>query len=205
MVFNNLDAEDWFRRFTLLPTRFGWFDQEDPFAEIGKLFRSCFRDIAEKIPKDLTREHETARGEKITELGPLIYGYTVTIRSDGKPRIQEFGNIKQSSVWRPYRNLVPEITAEIEPLAEVTELQDQVKVTLELPGVDKRDIRINAYEDKLEITAESKNNKKKYSKALNLPRGTDLESARSTFNNGILEVTFNRKKDETYGKEISIE
>jgi HSP20 family protein len=205
LAFNNIDAEDWFRRFTLLPTRFGLFGREDPFAEIGKMFRGGFRDITEGVPKDLVRERESARGDKVTEVGPLIYGYTMTIGLGGKPRVQEFGNMKQPTVWRPYGTLVPQITPEIEPLAEVTELQNQVKITLELPGVDKNDIRINAYEDKVEVTAESRNNKKKYSKTLDLLIGTDINSAHSTFKNGILEITFDRRKDETYGKEIKIE
>ena len=60
-------------------------------------------------------------------------------------------------------------------------------------GIKKEDIKINAYEPKVEIkTAES--SQRKYHKILDLPKQTDLETARSTYNNRILEVTFDKKK-----------
>jgi HSP20 family protein len=41
---------------------------------------------------------------------------------------------------------------------------------------------------------------------LNLPNQADLETARSTYNNGIVEITFDKKKEEQKpkGKEIKI-
>ena len=46
----------------------------------------------------------------------------------------------------------------------------------------------------------------KYHETIELPQEIDIESAKSTYNNGILEVTFNRKKEtKPKGKEIKIE
>lgn len=78
-------------------------------------------------------------------------------------------------------------------------------MTLELPGVDRNDIKVNAYDSKIEMIADSKTTTKKYIKTFTLPRDTDIESAKSTFKNGILEVTFDRKRDQSQGKEINIE
>ena len=76
---------------------------------------------------------------------------------------------------------------------------------LEIPGIKKEDIKINAYDEKVEIkTADI--SERKYHKILDLPKQADLETARSTYNNGILEVTFDKKKEtKPKGKEIKIE
>ena len=48
---------------------------------------------------------------------------------------------------------------------------------------------------------------RKYHKIIDLTKQADIETARSTYNNGILEVTFDKKKEEPKpkGKEIKIE
>ena len=71
--------------------------------------------------------------------------------------------------------------------------------------VSKKDIKINAYA-KVEIKT-TDNAQRKYHKVLNLPKSADIETTRSTYNNGILEVTFDKKKEEPKpkGKEIKIE
>ena len=32
------------------------------------------------------------------DIGPIVYGYSMTIGPDGKPRIKEFGNVKPSAI-----------------------------------------------------------------------------------------------------------
>jgi len=43
------------------------------------------------------REYETPEGDKVQEVGPLVYGYSMTVGPEGRPKVREFGNIK-----RPY-------------------------------------------------------------------------------------------------------
>ena len=35
-------------------------------------------------------------GGKVREVGPMRYGYLMTVGPEGKPRIREFGNVKPS-------------------------------------------------------------------------------------------------------------
>ena len=68
----------------------------------------------------------------------------------------------------------PQITAEREPLSDITTTDNEVKVVLEMPGIKKEDIKINAYDEKVEIkTAE--NAQRKYHKILDLPKQADLK------------------------------
>jgi HSP20 family protein len=74
-----------------------------------------------------------------------------------------------------------------------------------MPGINKDEIKINAYDEKVEIKT-ADNAKRKYHKILNLPQSADIETARSTYNNGRLEVTFDKKKEiKPKDKEIKIE
>jgi HSP20 family protein len=56
----------------------------------------------------------------------------------------------------------------------------------------------------LEIT--SNDPERKYHKVIDLPTEADIETVKSTYNNGILEVIFNKKKQtKPKGKEIKVE
>ena len=179
------------------------FDYMD--KEMNRLF-NVFNDLSKNAPKELVREYQTSESGKVREVGPIVYGYSMTIGPDGKPHVKEFGNIKAGrNIAGPYLGAKPQISAEREPLSDITTTEKEVKVVLEMPGIMKEDIKINAYDEKVEIkTAE--NAQRKYHKIIDLPKQADLETARSTYNNGILEVTFDKKKEtKPKGKEIKIE
>jgi len=171
--------------------------------EMDRMF-NVFNDLSTNAPKELIREYQTEDGSKVHEVGPIVYGYSMTIGPDGKPHVKEFGNVKAGRNIGQYIGK-PQISAEREPLSDITTTDKEVKVVLEMPGIKKEDIKINAYDEKVEIkTAE--NAQRKYHKIIDLPKQADLETARSTYNNGILEVTFDKKKEQRpKGKEIKIE
>ena len=73
-----------------------------------------------------------------------------------------------------------------------------------MPGVSKEKIKINVYESKVEVTADD--TKRKYHEVIEIPPETDIETAKSSYNNGILEITFQKKAlAQPKGKEIKIE
>ena len=181
----------------------GFFD--DMFRGFDQMRREMereFEDLEKRIPKDLVREYTTPEGGKIREAGPFVYGYSMTVGPDGKPRVREFGNVKPS---RGFGGMTrPEISGELEPLVDITTTDNEVKVVIEMPGINKNNIRINAYDQNLEVKSDDP--KRKYHKAIEVPQETDIETAKSTYNNGILEITF-KKKDQTKskGKTIKVE
>ncbi len=164
--------------------------------------------IQSSAPKELVREYREPGGSKIREVGQLVYGYSMTIGPDGKPQVREFGNVKPSSRWglqaAGMMGASPHITAEREPLADIHATDKEVKVVLEMPGVKKEDIKVNVLEGSVEVRSNDPN--RKYHMILELPKETDIETAKSTYNNGILEITFNKKKEtKPKGKEIKID
>jgi HSP20 family protein len=130
----------------------------------------------------------------------------MTIGRDGKPRVKEFGNVKSPLTGsRGFMNMnTPMISSEREPLSDVSITDKEVKVVIEMPGVPKDKIKLNAYRDKLEIT--SQDPERKYHEIVEIPPQADIETIRSSYNNGILEIVFKKKDDRgSKGKEIKIE
>jgi len=165
--------------------------------------QKVFEDIETKAPKDLIKEYETPEG-KVREVGPIVYGYSMTIGPDGKPRVREFGNVKSPMRSGGSSFNTPVITSEREPMSDITTTDKEVKVVIEMPGVTKEKIKINAYDNKVEVTADDA--KRKYHEVIEIPPETDIETAKSNYNNGILEITFQKKvQTQPKGKEIQIE
>jgi len=196
---DDIEPFDWPRRFFGVGRRGFFDDMFRGFDEMRRQMEREFEDIEKRIPKDLIREYTTPGGGKVRELGPMIYGYSMTVGPDGKPRIREFGNVKRSKFSGMS---APEVTGEIEPLVDVTTTDSQVKVVVEMPGTSKDKIKINVYDNTVEVKSEDP--QRKYHRTIEIPPETDIETATSSYNNGILEITF-KKKDITKGKTIKVE
>jgi HSP20 family molecular chaperone IbpA len=76
-------------------------------------------------------------------------------------------------------------------LCEVITTAKEVKVITELPGVCEERIKMNVYDNELEISAE--NEKRTYYEIIPLPAEAATKVLKSTFLNGLLEVTFKKK------------
>jgi HSP20 family protein len=201
MSSDDIQPFDWSRRFFGLGRRGFFDDMLRGFDEMRREMEREFEDmdIEERIPKDLVREYATPEGTKVREVGPIVYGYSMTVGPDGKPRIREFGNVKPSGFGGFGR---PEISVETEPLIDVTTTDKEIKVIVEMPGVSKDKIIVNAYDNTVEVKSEDP--RRKYHRTIKIPSGTDTETAKSTYNNGILEISFN-KKVQPKGKTIKVE
>jgi HSP20 family protein len=152
-----------------------------------------FEDIEKTVPKDSVREFNTPQGGKVREVGPLVYGYSMTVGPDGKPKVKEFGNIKPARRYGFGTGFgKPEIRGEMEPLADVTTTDKEIKVVIEMPGLSQDKIKVDAYEDKVEVKSDDP--QRKYHRIVELPPEVDIETARCAYNNGILEITFNKKE-----------
>ena len=189
-----LSSEHWLRGF------------DEMRHEMENIFEETIENIEERLPKELVREYETAEGRMAREIGPLVYGYSYTVGADGKPQFREFGNIRPLQRSLRGERLgagAPMLTAEREPLADVTTTDNEVKVTVEMPGISKQDIKVSAYEGAVEVSTLDKA-KRKYHRIIDLPSETNIETAKSTYSNGILEITF-EKQSKPRGREIKVD
>jgi HSP20 family protein len=215
----NILPYDWFSNFFDPLNNRGFYDRGDVFRDFEDSYRgidamyNAFNDISTNAPNELIREYETQEGLKVREVGPIVYGYSMTLGPDGKHQVREFGNVRSlgeigSNAKKIGQNIgkSSQISAEREPLVDVNTTDTEVKVVVEMPGIRKEEIKINTYDSQLEVTT-SKDSQRKYYKSIELPEQAEIETARSVYNNGVLEVTFNLKKKEAKpkGKEIKIE
>lgn len=130
----------------------------------------------------------------------FVRGFSINIGPDGKPKIQEFGN-------RPTRTPTGDsiISEEREPLTDIIAGDEDVAVTVEIPGVEKKDIDLNVTGDALEITVD--NPKRKYHKRLDLPCNVKPKTTKATYKSGVLDVVIKRreKKKPGEGYQVNIE
>lgn len=104
------------------------------------------------------------------------------------------------------------------PSTDLIDKKDKLIARIELPGVEKKDVKISLSENNLTIQGEiekDKETKKEdyycceraygtYSRTISLPTEVDQDKIKASFKNGILEITM-PKKPEKKPKEISIE
>jgi len=192
----------WFRRRSWWPFSRQWAfeDIDEMFKDMDEMMREEFRKASERAPKDLIRERTLPDGTKVKEWGPFVYGYSIKMGPEGRPKIREFGNIKPGTrMGRPQVN----IREQREPLVDVFETDGEVKVIAELPGVEKKDIKLHATEENLTISVDIP--ERKYYKEVELPSNVDPKQADSAYKNGVLEVTLKQRKEEKKkGEEIPI-
>jgi HSP20 family protein len=163
-------------------------------------FREPFEDMIEKfeesIPpeyKGLVKEERTPTGV-VRRYGPFVYGFSYTAEPGKEPVIREFGNIRPS-----YKGIEPSTGRE--PLVDVMDEKDKYKIFIELPGVDKKNVKLDVAEDSVEIRTEDD---KKFYKMLYLDSAVDADSAKATYNNGVMTLEL-EKKAKRKGKEVKIE
>jgi HSP20 family protein len=178
-------------------------DFDEMRKEAERFFSEQFKNIENKVPKDLIKEYDTPEGGKVRQVGPIVYGYSMTIGPDGKPKIREFGNIKSPmSGMGSFEQ--PSLSAEREPLIDISSTDNEVKIVAEMPGISKDKINVNAYDKYVEIKSEDPN--RKYHKKIEVPEDIDINSARSNYNNGVLEINFKKKEQQKpQGRQINVE
>jgi HSP20 family protein len=157
----------------------------------------------ERIFREMERIMERAFRFPFNRMKPgksFVHGFSIHIGPDGKPHIQEFGN-------RPLRISTgePEISEKREPLTDVIEGDEEVSVTVEIPGVEREDINLKVKEDSLEIDVDTP--ERKYHKLVEFSCEVKPKTTKATYKNGILDVTIKRKekKDRGEGYRVKIE
>jgi len=122
----------------------------------------------------------------------------MTVGSDGKPQIKEWGNV------RP--NTTAAISKSGTKQPAVDEILDEkaktLKLVAEMPGIEKSDIKVNIADGVIDLTAER--GERKYHCSVPLKYNVDENSAKASYANGILEVQLKVPEEKPKGKTIPV-
>ena len=170
------------------------FDEIFGDLDIFKKFAKRSQDELGKILERI-KSGEIEGSWEIKEINePGVKGYAIRGRFGSNEEIDPLEPLKPLK-----RRPLPEKPFEIpeagleemrEPLVDVFEEENAVKIYAELPGEEKDDIRLSIAKDKAEIKA------KNFYKIMELPkRHYAVEDMSSEYKNGVLEITIPKKKE----------
>ncbi|KAG2473506.1 MAG: Heat shock protein HSP20 [Nitrosopumilales archaeon] len=131
-----------------------------------------------------------------TVSGPFCYGYTMTIGPEGRPVVKEYGNVRPG---------LPKSNTR-EPLVDilVDDKEKTVKLIAEMPGVEKKDVKI-VVDGKI-VNIDVENGEKKYHAKVPIKQKVDENSVKASYKNGILEIIFKQLAEEKpKGKTVEVE
>ena len=141
-----------------------------------------------RMTEEMMRMFSTAQPGKA-----FVHGFKIHYGPDGKPRIEDFGN-------KPIKSPEGEqlISEEREPLTDIIEGDEDVSITVEIPGVEREDIDLNATNEAIEIKVDTP--QRKYHKRLNLPCDVLPKTTKATYKNGVLDIVLKRREKKKPGE-----
>lgn len=158
-----------------------WFDT--PFDQMFRSLSDRFFNTDDDF--ELNRAHAH----------PYFYGYTMTVGNDGKPIVKQYGTQVPGLTTSKFR----------EPFVDevVDKTNNTLRLVAEMPGVDKKDIRVTVEDKYAKISAE--HGDRKYQTQVPLKYNVDENSIKATYANGILEVSFRLVEQKPKGKTVVID
>ncbi|AKB30530.1 putative heat shock protein [Methanosarcina siciliae C2J] len=151
--------------------------------------KDFFEDFGSELFDNLEEMIE-ALLEEMGESVPFVYGFSIIHRPGEDPELREFGNVPEYP--QKEENFFPSETKE--PLIDIFENEDMVHVLAEFPEIEKEDLRLHATAQHLEIKVLGFS---EYTEDVDLPVRVDPGSAKASYKNGVLEVTFRRCSEES--------
>lgn len=159
-------------------------DKIDIDFGIGKIsFGGLFKglgnliDLASKLSEEGVERKGEIKGLPKGARG--VYGFSIRTLA-GKPVIESFGNIRETAKG-------PVVEEVREPIVDVFDEEGRILVIAELPGVSEAEIKIEVAGDILNLTASDKD--RKYAKEILLPSKVKADPLKTSYKNGILEIT----------------
>ena len=157
-------------------------DFEDIFHDVDDFYKK----LTKKMFKEMEDIEEALRSGKLEgewDIRPIeepsAKGYVARGRF-------QFGKSQPLKLPKMPEQIKDEVR---EPLTDVLEDKDSVKLYVELPGADKDDIQLNVTDGHAEIKA------KNFFKAVDLPtKDVEIDKAVANYKNGVLEVTIPKMK-----------
>ena len=156
------------------------------------VFQQRFREVNKEIEERLSRE---STGERVPlsprfRLRPHV-GSSYSVRHIREETCREWRPTIRKPIRKPVPKIVAEVPEEIEPLVDVFDEGDHLRVIAELPGVWEGSIKAEVKRDKLTISADAPD--RKYRREVPLPLLVEAESTELMYKNGVLEIDLKKK------------
>ena len=126
---------------------------------------------------------------------PFIYGLSMRTGADGLPIVQMLGDLPRTD----HRS---SDLGQREPLIDIIEEEDRIKVIIELPGAVKEDIDLRSEGRDLSISVDTE--MRKFSERIDLPCDVMSDSATAEYNNGVLTVMIDKLPQADQGQRIPV-
>jgi HSP20 family protein len=148
-------------------------DLRDMLDEIDRYFEGFEKEVEEAVKNSI---FGSDRSDK-----PFIAGFSFNLGPEGRPSLQTFGTnpVRGDGFRSPINEQV------------IDEKNGMLRLLLEMPGVEKQDIQVDATEDRAVITAESAD--RKYRAEIGLRAPVRPDSGKAEYRNGMLEISFSLK------------
>jgi HSP20 family protein len=157
----------------------------DMLDELDKYFEEFEKDVQNFARNSISATHLKAE--------PYVAGFSFNLGPEGRPNVQFFGD---SPLHRDgFRS----------PMTEqmLDEKNGVLRLVLDMPGVEKSDIQVDATDDSAVVTAERES--RKYRAEIQLKAQVQPDTGRAEYRNGLLEISFSLRDKANKGyKRVNI-
>lgn len=147
------------------------------FKGLGSLLEFV-EELAEKAPVEIKREGRIGSIPK--KDFRAVYGFSVRVGGQGRPIVEQFGNVREEAGKGP---VVDEVR---EPMVDTFDEGDFFLVVAEMPGVNEPDIKYEIAGDILTLSART--GERQYYKEVLLACPVDDHAQSLSYKNGVLEI-----------------
>ncbi len=152
----------------------GLFNGIEKLVDLAAKLKEAGGEIKKEGEIDLSHLKEGMKG---------VFGFSIKTAVGGKPIVEPFGNIKKTPKG-------PTVEEEREPISDVFDEKEEIRVYAEMPGVNQEDVKLDLKGDILDISAQTGD--RKYHKEILLPAKVKAETLTSSYKNGILEISIKK-------------
>jgi len=176
-------------------------------------FGEMFRSFEEEIDSLMRASSSEYRKD-----GPISYGYSVRIgpETDYKPEFRQWGNLndyrqKQGlpKIQLPLKGLSePRLQATLtseERFVDFIDDNNHLKLIVKVPGFTKENLTIDINEEGTEITLTGKSESNEFNQTILLPSKIEVNSIKSSVNNGVLEIRGKKIKNSSQKFRVKID
>jgi HSP20 family protein len=155
----------------------GLFQGIEKLVDLAAQLKDAGGEIKKEGEIDLSNLKEGMKG---------VFGFSIKTATGGRTVVEPFGNIKKTQKGATVKE-------EREPITDIFDEEDEVRVYAEMPGVTETDITVELKGDILDISAKS--GERKYHKECLIKSAVKHETLTISYKNGILEVRIQKQGD----------